>query len=478
MFEFLKKKELSEIVRLSHELKIANEQLADKELQITNQESKLSALEKDIQERDQKIDSLNKNIDSLSDSLIALQKYEPFRNIDEQIKATNEELRQLKDKYASAYDTFQKLEKEIQIYQDTIDLADYGVYQPHFNFDVSEQYQNEIHGIRERQKMFIQTKQAATGGENITWNGSLAQGQVMVNREKKLMLRAFNGECEGFIADVEWNNVYRMEDRLNKSFEAINKVYEKQGISISEEYKKLKLTELRLAYEYKLKKHEEREEQRAIREQMREEEIARREIEAALNKAQKEEETYQKALAKARQEILSVESSKQEKLLKKIKELEARVAEAEANKERALSMAQQTRRGHVYIISNIGSFGENVYKIGMTRRLDPMDRVRELGDASVPFPFDVHAIIFCEDAPTLENKLHKAFERQRTNLINPRKEFFNVTLDEIEQIVHDNDATIEFTKLAEARDYRETQAIKAKTAPQNKPATFPETIVA
>lgn len=291
------------------------------------------------------------------------------------------------------------------------------------------------------------------------------------------MLRAFNGECEGFIADVEWNNVYRMEDRLNKSFDAINKVYEKQGITISEEYKELKLNELRLAYEYKLKKHEEREEQRAIREQMREEETARREIEAALSKAQKEEETYQKALAKARQEILSVEGGKQEKLLAKIKELEVRVAEAETNKERALSMAQQTRRGHVYVISNIGSFGENVYKIGMTRRLDPMDRVRELGDASVPFPFDVHAIIFCEDAPTLENKLHKAFEHQRTNLMNSRKEFFNVTLDEIEEVVHENDATIEFTKVAEARDYRETQAIKSKIAPQ-KEEKFPESIVA
>ena len=125
-----------------------------------------------------------------------------------------------------------------------------------------------------------------------------------------------------------------------------------------------------------------------------------------------------------------------------------------------MSMAQQTRRGHVYIISNIGSFGENVYKIGMTRRLDPMDRVRELGDASVPFPFDVHAIIFCEDAPTLEAKLHRALEQKRVNLINPRKEFFNVSLEEIENLVHENDATIEFTKLAEARDYRESMAIK------------------
>ena len=123
-------------------------------------------------------------------------------------------------------------------------------------------------------------------------------------------------------------------------------------------------------------------------------------------------------------------------------------------------MAQQTKRGHVYVISNIGSFGENVYKIGMTRRLDPMDRVRELGDASVPFPFDVHAIIFSEDAPALETKLHKTFNQRRVNLINTKKEFFHVSLQEIEDVVHENNAEIEFTKLAEARDYRESMAIR------------------
>lgn len=125
-----------------------------------------------------------------------------------------------------------------------------------------------------------------------------------------------------------------------------------------------------------------------------------------------------------------------------------------------MSMAQQTRRGHVYVISNIGSFGEDVYKIGMTRRLEPMDRVKELGDASVPFSFDVHALIFSEDAPALENTLHKEFENKRVNLINTRREFFNVTLSEIESVVVKNHGYIEFTKLAEAEQYRETVAIR------------------
>ena len=134
-------------------------------------------------------------------------------------------------------------------------------------------------------------------------------------------------------------------------------------------------------------------------------------------------------------------------------------------------MAQQTRRGHVYVISNIGSFGEDVYKIGMTRRLDPMDRVLELGDASVPFKFDVHAIIFSEDAPSLENTLHKHFETNRLNLINRRREFFRVSLAEIERVVKENHGEIEFTQIAEARESRESEAIRKKQSSEQEITT-------
>lgn len=455
-FDFAKKKEL-ETIRSQQE---TIERLVSEK---TILEERIKVLEKyqeivdvDVEIR-RKLQETEQSIES---------KLSDLSNKEEAVKAEiadyETKISDLKERYRIGYETYKSLQKEVDIYKETLDLAEYGVYEPHFSFDVSEQYQNEIFGIRDQQKREIRNGSAVLGGENIAWNGSLSQGATMVRREKKLMLRAFNGECDSFIADVDWNNVTKMEERIRKSLEAINKIYEKQGIYISNAYLSLKIKELRLAYEYKLKRHEEKEEQRAIREQMREEEKAQREIEAAMIKAQKDEETYQRALDKARKEIESVVGAKQAKLQAQIAELEARVAEAEANKERALSMAQQTKRGHVYVISNIGSFGENVYKIGMTRRLDPMDRVRELGDASVPFPFDVHAIIFCEDAPSLENKLHKAFEHKRTNLINSRKEFFNVTLEEIEQVVHDNDASIEFTKIAEAKDYRESVAIRKK----------------
>ena len=129
-------------------------------------------------------------------------------------------------------------------------------------------------------------------------------------------------------------------------------------------------------------------------------------------------------------------------------------------------MAQQTKRGHVYVISNIGSFGENVYKIGMTRRLEPEDRVKELGDASVPFSFDIHAMIFSEDAPKLEAALHNQFEQHKVNMVNPRKEFFNVTLDEIKNVVKSNHIDATFIDIPEAEEYRETKAILKKLQSQ------------
>ena len=175
-----------------------------------------------------------------------------------------------------------------------------------------------------------------------------------------------------------------------------------------------------------------------------------------------EEKRYQKALEKARDEIEQAVGAKHEKLRHKIDELQRRLEEAHANKERAISRAQLTRSGHVYVISNIGSFGENVYKIGMTRRLEPLDRVRELGDASVPFRFDVHAIIYSEDAPSLENQLHNIFNHRRVNRVNSRKEFFKVTLDEIAEVVREHHGEIEFIKVPEAEEYRKTMALLKK----------------
>ena len=190
---------------------------------------------------------------------------------------------------------------------------------------------------------------------------------------------------------------------------------------------------------------------------MREEERAQRELEKAQKEAEDEERRFQKALDKAKQELQGPNNANSSVLLEQIQELERKLLEAQIKKERAIAQAQLTKVGHIYVISNVGSFGEDVYKIGMTRRLDPLDRVKELGDASVPFQFDIHAIIYSENAPQLEYELHKKFGARRLNRVNHRKEFFKVSLDEIEAFVKEHaNAEIEFTKLAEAREYRET----------------------
>ena len=229
------------------------------------------------------------------------------------------------------------------------------------------------------------------------------------------MFRAFNGECDAAVARVKYNNVEVMERRMTKAFERVNKLSVTTGCAIEPVYLRLKLAELHLTHEFHEKRQAEREEQRQIREQMREEMKAKKEAERAQREAEKDEARYEKALAKARAEAADAAGAKQDKLRSEIEELERRLAEAHANKERAVSRAQMTRAGHVYVISNVGSFGDDVYKIGMTRRLDPMDRVRELGDASVPFRFDVHAVIYSDDAPGLEAELHRQFDGHRVN---------------------------------------------------------------
>ena len=231
----------------------------------------------------------------------------------------------------------------------------------------------------------------------------------------------------------------------------------KNAVSISYEYLSLKIDELQLAYEYVQKKQEEKEEQKRIREQMREEAKLQKEIEEARKDIEKEQRHYTNALLKLDKQLESCDEIEKEVLLEKRQEIESHLTELDVAIKDIDYREANKKAGYVYIISNIGSFGENVYKIGMTRRLDPMERVDELGDASVPFKFDVHAMIFSDDAPKLEAALHRAFENKKVNMINSRREFFKVTLNEIEEVVKKNyDKTVEFERIPQADQYRES----------------------
>jgi hypothetical protein len=349
--------------------------------------------------------------------------------------------------------------EDLRALDEEANLQSFGFYKPRYAFANSAQYQARLDDVRERQRRMIRDKSAAVCGTQWTVNGSASEGRKQINQTLRLMLRAFNGECDAAVAKVRYNNVLVMEARIRKAHEAVNNLAQVQMCRITPAYLDLKLEELFLAHEYQEKLQEEKEEQRRIREQIREEEIALRELERARAEAEKEELRYAEALRKATEQAERSVGEKQQKLLWQVEELQRRLAEARTNKERAIAQAQLTRSGHVYVISNVGSFGEGVYKIGMTRRLDPMDRVRELGDASVPFHFDVHAIIYSEDAPGLECKLHRLFHQRRVNLVNERKEFFRVGIDEIARAVRENHGEIEVCMAAEAVEYRKTLAM-------------------
>jgi|688.fasta_scaffold178465_3 hypothetical protein len=340
-------------------------------------------------------------------------------------------------------------------------LHDSGFYEPRYSFDTSERYQKRLDEVRTKQKTLLESGAALNSSQTWTIGGSEKKGEQLTKRISKLMLRAFQGESDTVIAKVKYGNVETYAEKIRRAKDAINKLGDTWGLSITDSFVELILEELYLVYEYQEKVAEEREEQRRIREEMKEEERVRREAERAQQEAEKEERRAQEALDKARKEMEGKQGSELEAMQQQLAELQRLVDEAGARKERALSQAQQTRRGHVYVISNIGSFGEDVFKIGMTRRLEPMDRIKELGDASVPFMFDVHAIIYSDDAPNMEMTLHRKFHQRRVNRVNEKREFFRVTLDEIVDEVKriDGMADVEFTLVAEAREYRETLAL-------------------
>jgi len=374
-----------------------------------------------------------------------------------ELKLTGDDWRRQISEYES---TLADLLSRKESVEETLDMQSFGFYRPKYGFEDSERYAHELTVARDAQKALVRSERATQCPKDWTVDGNVAKDRKMVKEHAKLMIRAFNGECDAAIAKVRYNNVNNLENRISRSFAAINKLGDSKSLWITQEYLTLKLKELFLVHEHREKVQAEKEEQRRIKEQMREEEKALREIEKAKKDAEKEEAAKTKALDIARQELANAYGEQTDRLRAVVDRLEAELKDALERKAKAIARAQLTRSGHVYVLSNIGSFGENTYKIGMTRRLEPLDRVRELGDASVPFRFDVHAMIYSEDAPALENALHKHFESRKINRVNLRREFFAVTLDEIREAVEQLFGSVTFVTVPKADEYRQTLAIQ------------------
>ncbi len=317
----------------------------------------------------------------------------------------------------------------------------------------------ELRSAREQSRRLVELKMAATCNY---------EEEDRRERANRFVVDAFNGRVDAILSRTKHDNYGTLEQEIRDAFSVVNLnglVF--RDTRILPAYFEARLKELKWAVVVQELRLKEREEQRALQEQIREEEKSRREYERAIQEAAREEAAIKQAMDRARAEAQHANSAELAKFEAELAELTQRLADAEANGQRALSMAQQTRSGNVYIISNVGSFGDGVVKIGMTRRLIPDDRIKELGDASVPFGFDIHAMIKSNDAPALERMLHQAFDDFRINKVNYRKEFFRVPLDLLRTYTAEKGLEAMFTMTAAAREFRETLALE-KMTPQER----------
>lgn len=405
----------------------------------------LSKIKQEITEKEDKLKSLIQ-IDKENETLLTLK---------EEISICEKKLTSLNQEIIIK-------EKEVFTLDDTILLQNFGLYEPTYDFALSIEYKEELNKIRNKQKEMVRNKTAVEYFDGWTVNGSKAEGRKMTNSNIKQILRTFNNECDTLIEKAKFNNIDKIKQRIEKSYEQLNKMNDSVQIKLTPAYLKLKFDELTLAYEYQVKKQQEKEEERERREALREQQKLEKEIREAREKILKEKKHFNNAIKEAQKQLdLALNEDERTGLLEKIKELEQQLKDIDSEEKVIDYREKNAKAGYVYIISNIGAFGEDVYKIGMTRRLEPMDRIKELGDASVPFSFDVHALIFSEDAPKLESKLHEHFFNDRINKLNNRKEFYKTKLEEIEKVVKENyDKTVEFTEIAQAEQYRQSIRIK------------------
>lgn len=444
-------KSIEEAIRSAKEKMISlSQEISSSELNIKNASDELAKIDsetKGLQELKKNADKISMQLDNDKEEL---EKHKSeSKELDNQITLKNKELHGLLSK--------------IDIYDRIDEFVDSGHYEtPKYLFETSARFAEEIKRVREFQKELIKNKDAITYPASVTISENKSHNKKILDGQIKLMLTAFNIECDSIIGKVKPSTYPRTLERIEKLANNLEKSAATLRCGFNIKYIESKYEECKIQYQYTIKKQEEVEEQRLIREQIREEQKAIKEYERAVAQAEKEEKMYRDMLARAKEELSKATDEERIIAEQRIKDLEQQLEEAEAKEERAKSMAEQTRKGHVYVISNIGSFGEDVYKIGLTRRLEPMDRVKELGDASVPFSFDVHAMIYVDDAPALESALHKEFTNVRVNAVNLRKEFFRVDLQSIKKAVNKIAGTeAEFKMTAAAEDYYETRRLQA-----------------
>lgn len=355
------------------------------------------------------------------------------------------------------------LNEEIAVANDNLNLQEFGFFERQYNFSDSTKYKDRLDILRMEQKSMTKNGTAGRIVSPMLLDNSKSKGRAMQNQLIKAALRGFNGEADALLVKVSVVNIDNKIKALRKAFEQLNKMYSRNLIEITYQYLELKIEELRLAAEYELKKQEEKELLREEREKEREDKKLQAEIKAKRKQLEKERDHFKKMVAKVTELLKEAKDDEVEELRRQLTEYQDKLSELDEIEEDIDYREGHATAGYVYVISNVGSFGEDVYKIGVTRRLEPLERIRELSSASVPFQFDVHALIFSEEAFALETELHNELANYKVNKVNGRKEYFKVSFDKIKGIIATHkELTVELNEMPEAFEYRQTKAIEDK----------------
>lgn len=414
-----------------------------------------------IEELDRQRQAIEAKIGELTETYerkrAALEAYGPVEQLGAKGREIAGELAALEDRVSEEEKKYRSLAAMCGRLEADLEWQEIGIYRPVFDFRSTGEYKAALDQNLERQKAMVKERKAVICATSWTVNGSRRAGDTMVGQNIRLCLRAFNNECEAIIGRVTWRNLDASRERIRRAFEQIIKLTASKQIEVTSEYLNLKLVQLTLVHEHAARLQEEKEEARRVRELERENARAQREIEEALRRTEEEEAQYAKALAQARADLQADDTAA---MRARIADLEAKLERARAEHQRAASMAQITRSGYVYIISNIGSFGKRIFKVGMTRRIDPMERIYELGDASVPFGFDVHSMIWSEDAPGLERALHQRLDSCRVNKVNYRREFFACDVQTLRSTLAECAPDAGFCEEVEAEQFRRSTAFR------------------
>ena len=382
--------------------------------------------------------------------------------LEQQIKKGKEVI-SLDTELAQKRNELAQLNEEIAVANGNLNLQEFGFFERQYSFSDSTKYKDKLDSLRMQQKSMVKN---GTAGRIITpmlLDNSKSKGKAMQNQLIKAALRGFNGEADALLVKVSVVNVDNKIKALRKVFEQLNKMYARNLIEITYPYLDLKIEELRLAAEYELQKQEEKELLREQREKEREDKKLQAEIKAKRKQLEKDRDHFKNMVAKVTELLKEAKNDEVDELKRQLAEYQDKLSELDEIEEDIDYREGHATAGYVYVISNIGSFGEDVYKIGVTRRLEPLERIRELSSASVPFQFDVHALIFSEEAFALETELHNQLANYKVNKVNGRKEYFKVSFEEIRNILATHkELTVELNEDAEAFEYRQTKAIEDK----------------